>query len=81
MKFNHLMFQYKENLLIVIEPEQYEVNMSAFRKDFVVSQFSGESSEPDLDSFGEINGDQVLYFKIPISLVIDGMEYIQYIEE
>jgi hypothetical protein len=76
---NPISVTYKQNRLNILPPEQYEINIASFKKDFVVSQFNGENTPFHSTSYS--GGHQVIYIKIPNKVEVINSPYVQYVGE
>jgi hypothetical protein len=68
--------------LRIIPPKPYEVKISAFKPDFVLTQFQekGKNGTTDFMSV-DPEGYQVIYLRVPKELELTGATYLQFVGE
>ncbi len=72
----------EDNVLRMKGPDPIQIKIAAFKKDFVINQFSSSKSNDNyLNSFGHLEGNQVIYIRVPKDIEISSPHYIQYVGE
>ncbi|MGP7816436.1 hypothetical protein [Niallia sp. 01092] len=75
----HLTF--KNNKLYIKEPEQTKLNISTFKKDFLLTQFSKEDEATFNELINNFHGNDILYLRVPSHLTITGDDAVNYVGE
>ncbi|MFT4413966.1 hypothetical protein ACLM5H_08910 [Fredinandcohnia humi] len=72
-----------EDRLLITNPKEFEISLAGFHKEFVISQFKGDGlyDEFKFDIIDRPSDYQIMYIRIPKSLTLTGMDYVNFVGE